>query len=320
MKFCRIILVSYALLWGSVDAFALRSVSVEKRCTGLFRTEVYRARYFNPQTGRFWTADSWQGNPMDPQSLHKYLYCNGNPVNNSDPSGHDGSETLVGQLSVGQIMAITAGALYAGYAIGKSRAWQTLGNITINSINQAITAAAISAAAGVAVAKTMDEVKVEVDELVASTAAAANNRIFVHSTTTDHWPGLTSSQSVTIDPNKNPYPRMLDFGIGFYTWQLNDPNSAVSAMQSAFNWVARPTHGVGVLAVFRMDEATYEGLNKRQASPGEAGLVKGDFSTGYDLVYGPVSGEGSWAWQYKFEGRGMIELSKGFLGAVPLVK
>jgi RHS repeat-associated protein len=46
-----------------------------------------RARYLNPNTGRFWTMDTFAGNSEDPLSLHKYLYCQGNSVNGIDPSG-----------------------------------------------------------------------------------------------------------------------------------------------------------------------------------------------------------------------------------------
>jgi len=49
----------------------------------------FRARTYNPGTGRFPTADSSQGNNDNPLSLHKYLYCQDNPVNMVDPDGHD---------------------------------------------------------------------------------------------------------------------------------------------------------------------------------------------------------------------------------------
>ena len=49
-----------------------------------------QARYLNPNTGRFQTMDSYEGNNQDPQSLHKYHYCHDNPVNAVDPSGHYG--------------------------------------------------------------------------------------------------------------------------------------------------------------------------------------------------------------------------------------
>ncbi len=44
--------------------------------------------YLNPNTGRFWTSDSFAGNNSDPLSLHKYLYGADDPVNRIDPSGH----------------------------------------------------------------------------------------------------------------------------------------------------------------------------------------------------------------------------------------
>ena len=46
-----------------------------------------RAAYLNPNSGRFWTSDSFEGEESTPLSLHKYSYCEGNPVNNTDPKG-----------------------------------------------------------------------------------------------------------------------------------------------------------------------------------------------------------------------------------------
>ena len=48
-----------------------------------------RARYYNPQTGRFLSRDPEDGNPTDPKSLHKYLYAGGDPVNMIDPMGRE---------------------------------------------------------------------------------------------------------------------------------------------------------------------------------------------------------------------------------------
>ncbi|HEX8150503.1 MAG TPA: PKD domain-containing protein [Pyrinomonadaceae bacterium] len=47
-----------------------------------------RARYVRPDTGRFWTMDSFEGNTSDPLSLHKYLYAGADAVNKVDPGGH----------------------------------------------------------------------------------------------------------------------------------------------------------------------------------------------------------------------------------------
>ena len=62
----------------------------------LYRGEQYdpdlglyylRARYYNPITGRFLSRDPEDGKPIDPKTLHKYLYVGGDPVNTTDPSG-----------------------------------------------------------------------------------------------------------------------------------------------------------------------------------------------------------------------------------------
>jgi RHS repeat-associated protein len=46
-----------------------------------------RARYLNPNIGRFWTMDSCAGSSQDPLSLHKYIYSHVDPINNIDPTG-----------------------------------------------------------------------------------------------------------------------------------------------------------------------------------------------------------------------------------------
>jgi len=48
-----------------------------------------RARYYNPLTGRFLSRDPEDGKPIDPKTLHKYLYASGDPLNRVDPSGRD---------------------------------------------------------------------------------------------------------------------------------------------------------------------------------------------------------------------------------------
>jgi RHS repeat-associated protein len=52
--------------------------------------ELYylRARYHNPNLGRFWTMDSFDGFGDDPGSLHKYTYVGNNPCSNIDPTGN----------------------------------------------------------------------------------------------------------------------------------------------------------------------------------------------------------------------------------------
>jgi RHS repeat-associated protein len=71
-----------------------------------------RARYMNPNTGRFWTRDSVEGNIYDPASLHKYTYCGNDPVNRTDPSGNQYSIAV----SLAIIAIITVLVVYAVYS------------------------------------------------------------------------------------------------------------------------------------------------------------------------------------------------------------
>jgi RHS repeat-associated protein len=51
-----------------------------------------RARYYNPLTGRFLSRDPEDGRPIDPKTLHKYLYAGGDPTNRIDPTGRSEEE------------------------------------------------------------------------------------------------------------------------------------------------------------------------------------------------------------------------------------
>src|SRR5579859_6138023 len=100
-----------------------------------------RARYYNASTGRFWSTDSFEGDPESPLSLHKYLYCGVNPTGCIDPSGYDSYVDTIGSLSVSDIvnaislpnfinilagvavvLLVTAGALSINQVIRASRA------------------------------------------------------------------------------------------------------------------------------------------------------------------------------------------------------
>lgn len=53
--------------------------------TGLY---YYGARYYDPELGRFLSADSIVPGPGNPQNLNRYSYANNNPIIFSDPTGH----------------------------------------------------------------------------------------------------------------------------------------------------------------------------------------------------------------------------------------
>ena len=91
----------------------------------LYRGEQYdsdlglyylRARYYNPNTGRFMSRDPLDGKAKRPASLHKYLYANGDPVNMTDPRGREsmletGSlDALIAEPALPALTALTVGA------------------------------------------------------------------------------------------------------------------------------------------------------------------------------------------------------------------
>jgi RHS repeat-associated protein len=64
----------------------------------------HRARWLNQDSGRFWTMDSYEGEQVKPQSLHKYLYVGSDPVNKSDPTGND-VEAVSTAVSIDDVLA-----------------------------------------------------------------------------------------------------------------------------------------------------------------------------------------------------------------------
>lgn len=72
---------------GTSNKNTYKFTAREDDATGLY---YYRARYYSPPTGRFNQQDTFAGNQEDPQSLHKYVAFNNDPVNRVDPSGREG--------------------------------------------------------------------------------------------------------------------------------------------------------------------------------------------------------------------------------------
>ena len=74
-----------------------------------------RARYLNTATGRFWSMDTFEGDPNSPASLHKYLYSSGDPANRLDPSGHDD----LGEINISLAVASTLASIGASATISE---------------------------------------------------------------------------------------------------------------------------------------------------------------------------------------------------------
>ncbi len=66
--------------------------------------DYLRSRWLRTTTGRFTQRDSYPGSKRDPITLHKYLYCNSDPVNRIDPSGNFATGTM-SEVSISMAIA-----------------------------------------------------------------------------------------------------------------------------------------------------------------------------------------------------------------------
>lgn len=89
------------------------------------------------------TMDTYQGQQDEPLSLHKYLYCQADPINGADPSGHDDIGDVMATMNImsigfsmgspaigsgrGTATAIALGTVSAGLKMGLKRRFQNAG-------------------------------------------------------------------------------------------------------------------------------------------------------------------------------------------------
>ena len=82
-------------------------------------TRLYylNARYYSPEWRRFISPDAAEYiDPETPNGLNLYAYCNNDPVNFADPSGHFiiSSSLLVVTAFIGAALGAVSGAVYGG--------------------------------------------------------------------------------------------------------------------------------------------------------------------------------------------------------------
>ena len=82
--------------WGNPRSTAGSSFNVfgftgheRDEATGLY---YFKARYYDPETGRFLTEDPFGGTREQPPSLHQYLYAYQNPTVYTDPTGRQNED------------------------------------------------------------------------------------------------------------------------------------------------------------------------------------------------------------------------------------
>jgi len=104
--------------------------------------QYLRARWYDATTGRFNRLDPFAGNLHDPQSLHKYAYVHGDPVNAWDPSGKSLLSVLAGigirvglyaLVAIGVHTAVGSTAFVINTVRGASNSASGLGGLDVSS-------------------------------------------------------------------------------------------------------------------------------------------------------------------------------------------
>src|SRR5688572_7912299 len=81
-----------------------------------------QARWLNPNSGRFQTMDSYEGDQEQPKSLHRYTYAESDPINKVDPSGQITIDVALGSAEAMAIRARHESAAAPTYAMAKGQA------------------------------------------------------------------------------------------------------------------------------------------------------------------------------------------------------
>jgi len=77
-----------------------------------------RARYYDQRQGRFWTMDTFEGDPQSPTSLHRYLYASQDPITRHDPSGNDDLVEFAAANGISQTLQRIATLAVKGFLFG----------------------------------------------------------------------------------------------------------------------------------------------------------------------------------------------------------
>lgn len=78
-----------------------------------------RARYYDPQIGRFTSLDIEEGEIANPLDMNRYVYCRNNPIKYVDPTGE--AVVIAGIAITGELLAlIGTGIVILGYLASKA--------------------------------------------------------------------------------------------------------------------------------------------------------------------------------------------------------
>ena len=102
----------------------------------------FGARYYDPEIGRFLTADTQVPDPMNPKVLHRYAFAGDNPIRYVDPTGHAFWEWFLAGFVIGALIVIGIATCGIGFAVGAGSLAAIAGGVALFTLGGAALGAA----------------------------------------------------------------------------------------------------------------------------------------------------------------------------------
>ena len=106
----------------------------------------FRARYYDPQTGRFLSRDPGTADLMEPESLNEYLFALSNPHVYSDPTGTTSLLELIGSVSLSKVLRTMK---VVGQQVVRTHVRDEIGSLLAEQVINALLTALNSAVPGI---------------------------------------------------------------------------------------------------------------------------------------------------------------------------